>query len=533
MARSKRNRTGGRAEKPTEAGNGTPQEGAADDAGTEDALSTTELSDTAASEAGEDSSAGPLREEDSVSTEPEDTADTPGEGNPVFPEPEDEALTPDAAGPDTPLAPADDTGAASEPPVAEDTLTAEALSDPAMADTAPDDSATDDTARSDALSDDTLPDDTRRDDGAGDTPVTPKPGDDPDAQQVVRETVVERKGGLFPMVLGGVIAAVLGYGAAQYSDVRLPFLPQPEPDPFIAETRRALASQQDRLATLEEELSQTRDAVQGIDLQPISSGLAGVEETLAGVEDRLAQTRDRVAAFEDALAAVDNRLTEVEKEPMVEAVSPEAIAAYEREMEDLRGAIQQQREEVAAQSAEIERMAREAMTSEQNAEAQAQLAETRGALAELTALLQEGQPFSGPVATLRENDVTVPQALAETAEEGVPTLPALADAFPEAARMALRTARTGSEQQTGGVGSFLRNQLGARSVQPREGDDPDAVLSRAEAAVTSGNLEAALSEIAALPDPAQDAMADWTAAAEARRDAQAAAGDLARQINNE
>jgi hypothetical protein len=523
VARSKRNRTGDRAGKPADAGNGTPREGAADDAGTEDTLSTTETSDTVAPE-GEPAAPSPW--------EGAGGADTPREEDAVSTAPEDEAVAPDVAGPDTPPAPAggDDTVATPEPPVTEDTLTAEALSDPAMADTAPDDGAPDETTRADTLSDDPLAGDTRRDAAAGDTPSAPKPGDEP---QVVRETVVERKGGLFPMVLGGVIAAALGYGAAQYSDGRLPFLPQPEPDPFIAETRGALASQQDRLAALEGELSQTRDAVQGIDLQPISSGLAGVEESLAGVEGRLAQTRDRVAGFEDALAAFDSRLTELEKQPMVEAVSPEAIAAYERELDELRGAIQQQREDVAAQSAEIERMAQEAMASEQNAEAQAQLAETRGALAELTALLQEGQPFSGPLATLRENGVTVPPALAETAEDGVPTLPALAEAFPDAARVALRTARSGSEQQSGGVGSFLQRQLGARSVQPREGDDPDAVLSRAEAAVTSGNLETALSEIAALPEPARDAMADWTAAAETRRDAQAAAGDLARQINNE
>jgi hypothetical protein len=52
--------------------------------------------------------------------------------------------------------------------------------------------------------------------------------------------------------------------------------------------------------------------------------------------------------------------------------------------------------------------------------------------------------------------------------------------------------------------------------RPREGDDPDAILSRVQAAVSSGDLETALAEISALPEGAQAEMADWIADAEAR-----------------
>jgi len=75
--------------------------------------------------------------------------------------------------------------------------------------------------------------------------------------------------------------------------------------------------------------------------------------------------------------------------------------------------------------------------------------------------------------------------------------------------------------------------LGARSVAPREGDDPDAVLSRAEAAVRSGDLDTALTEIAALPDVAQSAIADWQANAETRLEAKSAADDLVQQLLQE
>ena len=80
---------------------------------------------------------------------------------------------------------------------------------------------------------------------------------------------------------------------------------------------------------------------------------------------------------------------------------------------------------------------------------------------------------------------------------------------------------------TGGVGSFFQRQLGARSVTPREGDDPDAVLSRIEAAVKAGDLSTALTEAEALPPEAQDAMGDWLSQATTRNDAVTAAKALA------
>jgi hypothetical protein len=60
------------------------------------------------------------------------------------------------------------------------------------------------------------------------------------------------------------------------------------------------------------------------------------------------------------------------------------------------------------------------------------------------------------------------------------------------------------------VGSFLRSQTGARSLTPREGDDPDAVLSRAEAILAEGRPADTLTELAALPPEGQAAMTEWS-----------------------
>ena len=70
-----------------------------------------------------------------------------------------------------------------------------------------------------------------------------------------------------------------------------------------------------------------------------------------------------------------------------------------------------------------------------------------------------------------------------------------------------------------------------RSLLPREGDDPDAVLSRIEAAVGEGRLSDALAEIELLPDVAKDKLSDWAAQATRRNEAVAAAEALAGTLN--
>ena len=78
--------------------------------------------------------------------------------------------------------------------------------------------------------------------------------------------------------------------------------------------------------------------------------------------------------------------------------------------------------------------------------------------------------------------------------------------------------------------SFLRTQTGARSLEPREGNAPDAILSRAEAALASGDLVVTLAEITTLPAEAQPALAEWRVIAETRLAAALAVADLAATI---
>ena len=89
------------------------------------------------------------------------------------------------------------------------------------------------------------------------------------------------------------------------------------------------------------------------------------------------------------------------------------------------------------------------------------------------------------------------------------------------------------EGWTDRLSAFLRSQSGARSLTPREGTDPDAVLSRAEAALRDGQIKAALAELAGLPPAGTEAMAPWIADATRRLGAEQAIADLSVALNGQ
>ncbi len=333
-----------------------------------------------------------------------------------------------------------------------------------------------------------------------------------------------KSGGVAPFagfVIGGIAAAAIGFGAARY------VVPEGWPFPGTAPVEDPLpglvAAQSDEIAALKAETAQlgaTLAALQN------DSSAADARQSLSERSDQLATA---LAAATARLDALDARLAAVEKlAPEGSAAADAAAKAYDRELAALREMFQ-------GELAKIEAAQVDASTLEANATQAAQAATGQAALSRVMAALDTGQPYTDALSDLTTaTGLTAPAALADHASEGVPTLANLQASFPEAARAALDAAiRAGvKDGSIGKVEAFLRIQLGTRTLEPKAGDDPDAVLSRAEDALRRGDLSGALSEIDALPEAAQPALATWKAQAESRKSAIEAGAALAQQLNS-
>lgn len=343
------------------------------------------------------------------------------------------------------------------------------------------------------------------------------------AEEIMRpdpiiERVVEKRGSVLPGLIGGVLAASIGFIAAR-SEVLDPILPAAfrsnSNAEMVTDLRAQLDAQNNQISGLADKLA----GIEIPDLAPLRAQLSEQQSAISDAgtaRDALSGRIDTVQTTANAsIGALQSRLQTLEKRPMAENVSEDAIAAYENELAALQASIAEQRAQIEAKLEEARAAEEQARALEKQSEAQAEAARLQAILGQARQVAASGAPFATAVSEIEAAGISLPGAVTSAAQTGLPSLPALSDAFPDAARAALKAARA-ADPGEGGIGNYLRRQLGARSVTPREGSDPDAVLSRAEAAVLSGDLTQAISEISTLPDDAQAALSDWTNLAQSR-----------------
>jgi len=362
-------------------------------------------------------------------------------------------------------------------------------------------------------------------------PETPE-GPAPEAvQEPAPAPQKSQRSGFFPLVLGGVIAAGLGAGGVIYALPHLPpaiqaLLPQ-QPQVDEAGLKAAIAAQAAKTDTL------------AADLAAVKSAPVPVAD-LSGVQTALDEAQAAVRAVSEAQAALEARITALEKRPLDSgAVSDAGLVAFQAELDALReqvaqnGMVNSQAQEqiaIAAQEAQkrIAEAEEQAGKLRAETEAAAQRTMAQAAMTRLGAAIDSGAPTAAALADLQAAGVSVPAELSAD----VPSLTALQASFPDAARAALAVARKAAagDKITDRIGAFLLAQTGARSLEPQEGTDPDAVLSRAQAAVDRGDIAAALGEISALPEVSQAALSDWMAQARQRQAATDALAALGQSV---
>ncbi|ATX66496.1 hypothetical protein [Roseinatronobacter bogoriensis] len=311
-----------------------------------------------------------------------------------------------------------------------------------------------------------------------------------------------RKSGFFPMLIGGLLAGGIGYGAA-----------------YMGFQQQAPSSA--------DEISQIRTEIAGLraELEDV-----GAPADLSALQTELAELRGQIGSGDEAdLGPLQARF-----EDMTDGLSQQ-LGTVSEEVDSLRAALAEAEEQIAALGADMADLRDLGERRVAEAEAAVDVALAQSGLDSVRAALETGVPYPDAVSRLEGAGVRVPEALVAPAASGIPTLEGLQEDFPQAARAALRVALQDApaESTADRLGNFLRAQTGARSTAPRQGDDADAILSRAGAALEAGDLEAALAEIAALPEPAQAAMGGWLNAAQARVAARDALPELINAISTE
>lgn len=324
---------------------------------------------------------------------------------------------------------------------------------------------------------------------------TQTPVEEPVVPPAPVEKVVVKKSGFVPMLLGGVLCVGFGYAAAQFI--------KPAGWPFPGSNTDELSTQ---IAALEAQFADLKSSSAAQE----QSQAAALETLRSDLESQLSEAddgADEVAALQSQLEAFDSRLTATEARPVADAVlSPEATEAFQSQIDEMQSLL----------NAEITRL--------QEAKAQSLAEEAAAREATLKARLQTrvnaGEPFDTVLAELGD----VPAELESVAASGIPSTSALQEAYSASARQALISASKAAHDagEQGWFATVLQTQLGLRSTEPKEGDDADAILSRAEQAVREGSFAKAIETLGALPEAGQQDMQGWIAQAQQRVDVMSA-----------
>jgi len=281
-------------------------------------------------------------------------------------------------------------------------------------------------------------------------------------------------------------------------------------------------------------LQTLKSQVEALPLGVSRDEVAGLVEAAVGP---LTQSYDDLSR---RVEEVSSRLDQALSAPVdAGALTPAALADYQAEIVDLRTELTEQQariqEMVSSASSQLEQAQAQSEQLSQSAEQATRAAALRTALARVQAALETGTPYQAAIPELEAAlGGTVPVEISTPAADGIATLNALQSDFDSAADRALATARAEGVdgEETSAFGAFIRNQFDVRSVKPIDGASVDAILSRAQAALTQGRLSDALAEVQTLPEVARAEMTDWTTRAETRSAASAAVDELFFSLND-
>ena len=316
---------------------------------------------------------------------------------------------------------------------------------------------------------------------------------------------------IFTLAFWSMLAGSVGFTAAYLVFFLGIFSDGNSPEEVRVSLSKIISSNSQEVQNLEETLQRQRSDIEQVikTSQSLSEGISENRQILDkqmpfGIV--LQTLKDQLRVVEVNVDKMTKRILILEGKLSDKAVSESVMDTYNNEAVALKSSIQ-------AQIAQVDKLLAEASSKEKKAVEISNTTKVRIALAEVKTALEKGMPFVSELnafATLTGQDV--PLKLSELANSGAVTIAELSAQFPSFARRAL-IAHRGSLSENGlssGFVNFLKSQFQARSVSPKDGNDADAILSRAEDALRQGNLANALEELSELTAPAKEEMVEWS-----------------------
>jgi hypothetical protein len=342
----------------------------------------------------------------------------------------------------------------------------------------------------------------------------------------------------------GVVALALAWNKLPVRTAAAPDLTQInsrlsklESAPAPAGDAAALGALDARIKTLEE-----RKVESPPDLGDLPSRVARLEESM----NALAETAKEGGSVPDA-AALDAKIGDLEQR--LQGKIDSALAAQQGEgttdVKDLQKEVEALKAKLGALAeahlagdtsdlapqlttldqriAKLEAALPELSTAIDRSAASAKSGAAAIAFANLRNAVAAGRPYAAELAALRS---LIPDpgdlgALPSHADTGIPTLADLSANLTKLAEAS--AAPPAAPAETSILDSMVASAKSAISIRrigaDLTGDEPGAVLARAEAALKQGDLAPAIKEVEALPAPARDAFAGWLDEARARASA--------------
>ena len=313
---------------------------------------------------------------------------------------------------------------------------------------------------------------------------------------------------LVVLMTGGILAVAIGFGAAiglyKYGVLFSPA----SPNEAQIDIKTNISKQNEQFSELEKKVSSVQSK---LELLILRTGTDNTSEKFEFLDKEINQFTIELETINLQLSTLSKRTDDLEKRPVLTAVPEDIIEKHSKELEALKETLTQQREQVQA-------VMQDAETKEAIAKQAAREARIYSMVSRLSGAIKNGDTFAAVLIDFEAASyLKAPDILHKYSETGFVTKEQLIKDFPIVARLALNSARSEAKDAQGKTfADYLKTQLKARSVMPREGMSADAILSRAEAAVKDDRLKDALSELDALDLIARDQMDDWISKAKER-----------------